>query len=76
MVPFHCLILAGFDPMQTVEEWAGEADEPTWKELASQQERAFEKRCWKEITKKEKRWAQRYKSSICYPHCRGNVFVM
>ena len=25
-----CLILAGFDPMQTVEEWAGEADRPTW----------------------------------------------
>ena len=49
------------------------------KELASQQEkRAFEKEMLKkEITKeREDMGSKVLKSSICYPHCRGSVFVM
>lgn len=52
MVPFHCLILASFDPMQTVEEWAGEADRPTWERTCiSAKKEPLKRDAEKEITK-------------------------
>lgn len=80
MVPFHSVLF--WQALIQCEQLKNELERQTdrlEKELASQQEkRAFEKEMLKRVITKEREDmdSKVLKSSICYPHCRGNVFVM